>query len=100
MNKLLEILKALKSKKIDFVGLAKSLGVKFFLGLSGFQGWIANVFLNVIFKKIKELIKRFEIENQVKHEIENQKENYEKVINNPNSTADDVRRAGSDILNS
>lgn len=39
--------------KIDFVKLLTSFGIKFFAGLSGIQAWLANIFLNKLWKSIK-----------------------------------------------
>lgn len=72
----------------------KSYALSAVTGLVGWRAWLVRLFINLIFKLAKFLSNYLE----VKHEVKENLEKYEKVINDPNSTADDIRNSAGDFL--
>lgn len=79
--------------------IIKSLVVKTLLKLAGFRAWVASLFFNYVWKHIMIAIKKMRNSAQTKKEIENELKDYKEVINDPKSTADDIKNAGSDLIN-
>lgn len=84
--------------KINFVQLFSVFGVKAFAGLASWQAWLADIILNKLWKAF--LIAWNKAMNNMEQNKDAQEElkKYEKTINDPNSTAKDIRDAGSDFL--
>lgn len=68
------------------------------LKLAGWQAWVVDIIFNVIWKKLVNLGKQ-EI-NKVQTEKEQKVilDEHKKVINNPNSSADDIRNSDESFL--
>lgn len=91
--------------KIGFVELLKNFGVKAFVGLTGWQAWLADFILNKAWKAFLSAWKAFlSAWNkamkalETKKEIKDELEKYNKVITNPNATEEEVRDAGRDFI--
>ncbi len=74
--------------------LIKSYLVKAATGLVGWRAWLANFLIKNIMKFLKILFTYLDTKHEVKVELEK----YKKVLNDPNSTADDIRNAAPDFL--
>lgn len=84
--------------KIDFVKLLQSWGVKAFTGLAGFKAWLVNLILSKVWKAVlrawNKAMKNIEESKQAQDELKK----YKEVLNDPNSTAKDIRDSGRDFI--
>lgn len=69
------------------------------LGWSGPQGLITRIILKYVLKKGWIELKDLYIHWKVKQEFKDKVEQYESVIKNPNSTAEDIKNSFHDLLN-
>ena len=67
-------------------------------GLVGWRAWLAKLAIQAIFRLATKLAKYLEIRKEVKDEIKKKLKKYDEVLNDPNATADDIKRAGDDFL--
>jgi biopolymer transport protein ExbB/TolQ len=81
----------------DIKAIIKSLVVKTLLKLGGFQAWVANIVFNVIWKKIQKLLKQYQTKNQANKEVNGAFNKYKEVVENPSSSADDIRNSFDDL---
>lgn len=84
---------------MDIKAIIKSLVVKTLLRLSGLRAWVASMFFNYIWKHVMRAIKMIRNKRQVNKEVNEQLKKYKEVINDPDASADDIKNAGSDLLN-
>lgn len=74
--------------------LFKAVLFKMTTGLVGWRAVVAKYLIRYALKAAHKLIYKQEVEEQVRDELKK----YEKVVNDPNSSADDVDDAFDDIL--
>jgi len=74
--------------------LIKSYLVKATTGLVGWRAWVAKLLIKYTIKYLKVLFTYIETKKEVKEQLKK----YEKVINDPKSSADDIRNAAPDFL--
>lgn len=72
----------------------KSYALKAIVGLVGWRAWLARLLINAIFSIAKFLSKYLEVNKEVQKQLDK----YSEVINDPKSTADDIRNAAPDFL--
>lgn len=77
--------------------IIKSLVVKTLLKLGGFQAWVANIIFNIAWKKIKKLIQKLKNKKQASKEVNDAFNKYKEVVENPSSSADDIRNSFDDL---
>ncbi len=77
-----------------FVGLVQGTLLKAVVGLVGWRAWLANLAISYMVKLLKVLLAYAETKSEVKQALEK----YRKVLNDPTSTADDIRNAAPDFL--
>lgn len=77
-----------------FVGLVQGMLLKAVVGLVGWRAWLANLAISYMVKLLKVLLAYVETRSEVKQALEK----YRKVLNDPASTADDIRNAAPDFL--
>lgn len=75
-------------------------GLKATAGLSGFQAWLANMILNVLWKWAQTKIKKLKTYFTTKKQNEEGLKKYEEQINKPEATPEDIKKAGKDFLQS
>jgi hypothetical protein len=63
-------------------------------GLVGWRAWLAKLLIKYALKAVRRLINYAKVSKEVKENLKK----YEKVINDPNATADDIADAGDDFL--
>jgi hypothetical protein len=79
---------------MKYKSIIKRFVIKTLLKLSGLRAWVASIVFNIVWKKIIiPIINHFKVTNEVKKDAKD----YEKVVNNPKSSADDVRNAFDDF---
>lgn len=79
---------------MDYKALIKDLVIKTLLKFSGLKAWVASFLFNVVWKQvIQPVINYF----KVKKSVDKAADKYEKVVNDPNSSADDVANAFDDL---
>lgn len=76
------------------ISIIKTYLFKAAAGLSGIQGVVAKYLINLALK----LLRKFGIQLEEKQNAKKDLKEYDKVINNPKSTEDEVRDAGTDFL--
>lgn len=76
------------------VDLVQGMLLKAVVGLVGWRAWLANLAINYMVKLLKVLLAYVETRSEVKQALEK----YRTVLNDPNSTADDIRNAASDFF--
>ena len=81
----------MKKALIEYLKLK---AIKVLAGASGFQALIARYALNLVIKLVIRAHKHLEVSKEVKENLDK----YKKVIDDPNSTADDIRNAAPDFL--
>lgn len=82
---------------MDIKAIIKSLVVKTLLKLGGFQAWVANIIFNIAWKKIKKLIQKLKNKKQANKEVNDAFNKYKEVVENPSSSADDIRNSFDDL---
>lgn len=82
---------------MDIKAIIKSLVVKTLLRLGGFQAWVANIIFNIAWKKIKKLIQKLKNKKQANKEVNDAFNKYKEVVENPSSSADDIRNSFDDL---
>lgn len=82
---------------MDIKAIIKSLVVRMWLKLAGWQAWVADIVFNVVWKKLVKLFKQYENKQKAEKEVDQSLEKYEKIIENPKSSADDIRNAFDDL---
>lgn len=82
---------------MDIKAIIKSLVVKTLLKLGGFQAWVANIIFNIAWKKIKKLIQKLKNKKQANKEVNDAFNKYKEVVENPSSSADDIRDSFDDL---
>lgn len=80
--------------KDAFAELLKSNLLKAITGLTGWRAWLAKLAIKFLVKLVGIFAKYLEVKKEVKKDLEK----YKKVINDPNSSADDIRDAAPDFL--
>lgn len=69
------------------------------LKFSGPQGFITGIILDYVLKKAWIVAEDLLVIWKIKIETHQKREKYEKIINDPNSTAEDIANGFHDILN-
>lgn len=78
-----------------FISLVKSYALKSIAGLGGIKAWVAKMILNYAIKLLQKIGVKVSENLKAKKELEE----YEKIINNPNTTIEERRQADKDFLN-
>jgi len=68
--------------------------VKAVSGLVGWRAWLANKLIKYVIMFLRKLFIYLDTRSEVKHALEK----YKKVVNDPKSSADDIRNAAPDFL--
>lgn len=76
------------------MGALQGYGLQAIAGLSGIRTILAKIFLKLIIKALK----RFEVLQEQKKSAEKKLEDYDKVINKPDATKEEIRDAANDFL--
>lgn len=79
---------------MDYKAIVKNLVFNVLVKLSGWKAWLAKFLFNVVWK---EWIQKFINKITVKKTVDKAADKYEKVVNDPSSSADDVRNAFDDL---
>jgi len=89
-------------KKVLDSALLKSVVVQAILkaigATSGFLGWLLKVILGHAFEIGRKLLRREVVKVEVQEENKQELKEYEKKINAPNASAEDIRKAGKKFL--
>lgn len=84
--------------KIDFVKLLRSFGVKAFVGLAGWQAWLADFVLNKLWKAIVKAWNQALVVLSTKKEIKDELKKYDEAIHKEGASADDIKKSAPDFL--
>lgn len=76
------------------IDLFKRYALQTVAGLSGIRAWLAKLAIKYLVRALDKLNTYLEEKHKAKKELED----YDKVINNPNSTAQEVSDAADDFL--
>lgn len=65
---------------------------------TGFLGWLAGIFVNKAFELARKLIRRKVVETEAAEESKQELKEYDKKINKPGATAEEIKDAGKEFL--